>query len=192
MVEVRGFWFSPCAASLLSVWDVWHESYTHRLVPLWMPFSLRNWPSTCNNSLLYSLSIAYLNNLFWKLYLSVPPGKLFHLALKVLSSSNSSCTWRTCSNIWLWSLLRNSTLVFELHLWPVDCCILINKAEKSHTVQCYPLIPSALGWTVENEHLKLCVVQKLETFSSGTLWFLCVSWPCTSCWLSALHTVDEK
>lgn len=108
--------------------------YTHRLVPLWMPFSLQNWPSTCNNSLLYSLSIAYLNNLFWKLYLSVPPGKLFHLALKVLSSGNSSCTWRTCSNIWLWSLLRNSTLVFELHLWPVDCCILINKAEKSHTV----------------------------------------------------------
>lgn len=41
------------------------------------------------------------------------------------------------------------TLSFELHLQPVDCCILTNQAEKFQTVSCYPLISSVLGWTEE-------------------------------------------
>lgn len=52
------------------------ERELHRLVPLWVPFLLQNWLSTCNNSLLHPFSIAYLKNLLWKLYLSVPPQKL--------------------------------------------------------------------------------------------------------------------
>lgn len=50
------------------------------------------------------------------------------------------------------------TLGFKLHLWPMDCCILIYKAEKSQMVSCYSLISSVLGWTAENRHLKLYVV----------------------------------
>lgn len=51
------------------------------------------------------------------------------------------------------------------HYWEINLrfhtgpqTILINQAEKYQIVLCYPLEPSVLGWTTENERLKLYVV----------------------------------
>lgn len=133
---------------------MWDVNYTHRPVPLGCPscsrtVHLQQFPSPPP---LYCLSEKLaLKTISECSFLKVRALKIVAIhhvlgepvLIFVVITENFNCIF---------------TLGFKLHLWPMDCCILIYKAEKSQMVSCYSLISSVLGWTAENRHLKLYVV----------------------------------
>lgn len=99
---------------------------------------------------------------------------------------NASCTGRTCSNIWLWSLLRISIafshwpLDFIFSLWiAASLPIRLRSPSLLLSTNLFSSWVKCRKWALE-AFCCIHLVQKLEKFSSVTSLFLFL-WPNTSC-----------
>lgn len=111
---------------------------------------LQNWLSTCSSSLPCPLSIAYLKNLLWKLYLNVPPLKVSALKIVAIHCvQGEPVLIFDCGHYWEFQLH------FHIELW-------------TSSSACGLLHPDQPGWEVPDS-----LLLSTHLFSS---WMNCRKW----------------